>query len=250
MQLNNCGAFAVLPITMPAFSLNGKQVLPIHTLFMRPHSSRKDDLPTDKTIFIVNLPIDASEAHLQRLFRKCGVIQKIVWKKPTSGFSAHVVFEDAESVQRSMSMKARQRTWGGNDDAKVGLAKFISEFLNSRPSIAELKTKVDAEIEMFNEHELRDKLEAEEKLNLPDEDGFVTVTKGGRRKDGKGAVAGAAFTLKDGQTVKKPKEGLVDFYRFQMREAKRGALADLRQKFEQDKLKIAALKDKRRFKPY
>jgi len=41
-----------------------------------------------------------------------------------------------------------------------------------------------------------------------------------------------------------------NFYRFQMREAKRERLATLREKFEQDKLQIQRLKEARKFKPY
>lgn len=52
------------------------------------------------------------------------------------------------------------------------------------------------------------------------------------------------------QTLKPKKEGFVDFYRFQMRQAKREKLEELRANFEADKQKIAELKNRRVFKPY
>ena len=95
--------------------------------------------------------------------------------------------------------------------------------------------------------------EALAKRNVPDADGFITVTRAwGRRNintDGEGVSVSAvkASLVKD----LKPKDhGLVDFYRFQMRESKRNQLAELRRKFEEDKQKIEELKKKRKFRPY
>jgi ribosomal RNA-processing protein 7 len=116
-----------------------------------------------------------------------------------------------------------------------------------------LEDKINQELLDFEELELKMKKEALAKRNLPDEDGFVTVTRArGRRntnRDGHGAVVSAVnpALVKD----LKPKEkGLVDFYRFQMRENKRNQLIELRKRFEQDKLKIAELRKSRKFKPY
>ncbi|KAJ3091597.1 Ribosomal RNA-processing protein 7 [Quaeritorhiza haematococci] len=35
-------------------------------------------LPQGRTLFLLNLPVDASEAHLRRLFRRCGEIQEVI----------------------------------------------------------------------------------------------------------------------------------------------------------------------------
>ena len=48
---------------------------------------------------------------------------------------------------------------------------------------------------------------------------------------------------------KKAKE-LVDFYHFQQHERKRSQLLKLREQFEQDKSKIAKMREARAFKPY
>jgi ribosomal RNA-processing protein 7 len=49
--------------------------------------------------------------------------------------------------------------------------------------------------------------------------------------------------------LKKNKE-LKYFYRFQIREEKTKKLAMLRKKFEEDKLKVAKMKESRQFKPF
>ena len=50
--------------------------------------------------------------------------------------------------------------------------------------------------------------------------------------------------------VTKKSTDLKNFYRFQIREDKKNHLLELRQKFEQDKQRIAVLKANRKFKPF
>ena len=54
----------------------------------------------------------------------------------------------------------------------------------------------------------------------------------------------------DGRKLKKKKKELTNFYRFQMLEEKIGKLQHLRQKFEQDKERIAKMRQHRKFKPF
>ena len=94
--------------------------------------------------------------------------------------------------------------------------------------------------------------------NEPDEDGFVTVTRHHKKNVNRDKASGATMVaissgrLKtdDSNRKKKDSKERVDFYRFQMREAKREKLAELRRKFNEDKDKIAKMKESRRFKPY
>jgi len=43
---------------------------------------------------------------------------------------------------------------------------------------------------------------------------------------------------------------LLNFYRFQQRETQRERIADLRRAFEEDKERVAAMRQRRRFKPF
>lgn len=79
-----------------------------------------------------------------------------------------------------------------------------------------------------------------QKRQVPDEDGFITVTRGGRtgpaRQD---AAHELALTQKE-----KPK-GLEDFYRFQTREKKKAKAMELMRKFEGDKDKVQKMRERR-----
>ena len=50
-----------------------------HYLYIRAHASRtaSDDLPTDRTLFLVNVPPDSTERELTTLFSACGTIDKV-----------------------------------------------------------------------------------------------------------------------------------------------------------------------------
>lgn len=75
---------------------------------------------------------------------------------------------------------------------------------------------------------------------IPDEDGFITVTKGGRNGPARQDTA-QAVALKQ----KEKRRGLEDFYRFQHREKKKAKAAELMRKFEDDKEKVKKMKERR-----
>lgn len=293
-ELATIGQFKVVPITMPPATtivsppllsqhqhifytdlqdtVPTDQMAAIHHIFMRSHASRNesDHLPSDRTLFLVNLPVDTTANHLKRLFRRCGKIQRVEWgcKQNTSedmesisahgllrtGSNAHVVFEDAESVQIALEMKARRRQWTGQDcgeneddeqSAVIGLGRWILDHLQMYPDLSKLQQKVDDAMSLFDQEEMDAIMEQKNRMGKPDEDGFITVSRTRGRRNGDVPTS----TVDVVQPKKKSKE-LVDFYRFQRREEKRNQLSELRRKFEQDKAKIAQLKEKKRFKPY
>jgi ribosomal RNA-processing protein 7 len=59
-----------------------------------------------------------------------------------------------------------------------------------------------------------------------------------------------SFRKEDAVLVKQKEKEVKDFYRFQIRQKKVGELVELRRKFEEDKKKIAAAREGRKFRPY
>ncbi|KAF3057950.1 Ribosomal RNA-processing protein 7 [Daldinia childiae] len=85
--------------------------------------------------------------------------------------------------------------------------------------------------------------------NEPDEDGFVTVTRGGRVAPARRDEAEEA-KQKMIEREQKKKDEMTNFYRFQMREKRKAEQTDMLQRFEEDKRKVQAMKEKRgRFRP-
>ena len=92
-------------------------------------------------------------------------------------------------------------------------------------------------MEAYNaREELREK-ELARKRQEPDEEGFVTVVRGGRSpaarmEDAKGRL----------EKQKEKQKGFGDFYRFQGRERRKERAAELVRKFEEDKEKVRRMR--------
>jgi ribosomal RNA-processing protein 7 len=87
-ELSNTG-FKILPIELISSSQtidsNSSDSSTIHYCYFRSHESRNttsaNALPSDKTLFISNLPVDSTEAHIKCLFQECGIIDRIIFNE-------------------------------------------------------------------------------------------------------------------------------------------------------------------------
>ncbi|ORZ15339.1 ribosomal RNA-processing protein 7-domain-containing protein [Absidia repens] len=95
----------------PLEDFYGFKVLPVivkdnirHFMYMTQHEVRSasDTLPADRTLFLVNLPIDTTDAHLQYLFRSHGSIASIVYH----GVTATSVPQHTSSLDSNESTSA------------------------------------------------------------------------------------------------------------------------------------------------
>ncbi|CAG8775242.1 25012_t:CDS:2 [Cetraspora pellucida] len=169
------------------------------------------------------------------------------------GSTAHIVFKDSEGLTNALNMKQKKRIWNveRQDIPPLGLKRWLQEYQKLRMDPNKLSAQVDEYIRKFEEAEKEKHKALEARRNQPDEDGFILVTGTGKRNintDGTITVTAAKADVM--KNLKPKNKELTDFYRFQMREAKREKLVELRKKFEDDKRKIADLKAARRFKPY
>jgi len=110
---------------------------------------------------------------------------------------------------------------------------------------------VDAFMTEFNRKE-DEKAKREKRMrNLPDEDGFVTVTRGGRTGPARSEEAEQKKREMEERESKKREElQSAGFYRFQVREQRKAEQGELVRKFEEDRKRVGAMKEKRgRFRP-
>ncbi|KAG0294039.1 Ribosomal RNA-processing protein 7 [Dissophora globulifera] len=314
--LDQIANFHILPLRMPSLTLSptSPHSSPaynhvLHYLYFKKHESPKQDAnaPKDRTLFLLNVPSDATESHLRDLFKSYGRVvavhflnrikdtnltkeereqqeelerlereqaekeaeaesasgkskagkkggKKQQQQQPTSsstsaqdeeahrrrlyasGSQAYVVFLEEQELTKALNMKRK---------------KWLNDYHRMRPVHATLQVKVDTYMEKFERSEYEAQQAALARLNVMDDDGFTLVTRAGNKGyNTDGVIKVQAVKAEDIQNIKPKKKELQDFYRFQMREAKRDKLVDLRRKFEEDKVRIEALKVNRRFKPY
>ncbi|KAI2625579.1 ribosomal RNA-processing protein 7-domain-containing protein [Hypoxylon sp. NC1633] len=176
-----------------------------------------------------------------------------------SGSSAVVLLADEKSVELFFKAVKKLRKppypiWGygpgdGNKDPPLG-SQWLKEHIKlSHPGNDVVRAAVDAYFTVYNRKEKEAGRLAKRLRNEPDEDGFVTVTRGGRAAPAKRDEAEEA-KQKMLERQQKKKDEMTDFYRFQMREKRKAEQEELLKRFEEDKKKVQAMKEKRgKFRP-
>ncbi|KAI9754768.1 MAG: UDP-N-acetylglucosamine pyrophosphorylase [Chaenotheca gracillima] len=309
-----------MPDSPVVASINGYHALPLeltplpsfkapatHYIYLRPHDPKYSTTDDDtRTLFAVNVPIDATEAHFRYLFANLGNGGRVdsvtfsggldehktpalqptdtarggkkrkrgahdsdllatpgagdlpqVWDRTLhrSGSTALIKFVDRASQDaalKAVRKKARAGKavpWGEGVEGKIpalGSQRYLNHHHLRYPSPSALRSSVDTYMTRYAQLEARKSRENTRLRQQPDEEGFVTVTRGGR-------AGGAAREVAEEAAQQQKQKGttdLKDFYRFQVREERKKKQVDLVRKFEDDKRKVGEMKRQRgRFKP-
>ena len=279
--------FVALPLCLPktaAFSSPAK-----HYLYIKPHDMSEADAA--RSLFISNLPMTTTEAHIQHLFGQqlaAGRVDRVVFddgptrtpsqmertgkkrkrmtaaeidieleahklpqtlERPLGSSGAHavVVFLDRSSADASLkaarhaAKAGTEIVWGeGIAVPPLGLQRYRDDQKLRYPARKDLLQSVDSYMSAYGRmEEARSRAEAKRR-EVPDEDGFVTVTRGARggvirSEDSKG--------LLEKQNAKS--KGVEDFYRFQMRERRKEEQGEFLRKFEQDRRRVDEMRARR-----
>ncbi|KAK4944835.1 hypothetical protein LTR10_015754 [Elasticomyces elasticus] len=163
-----------------------------------------------------------------------------------SGSTAVVVFVDKPSMElafkaaRRVAKSGKPLEWGhGAARPRLGLTRYEHHKHLQYPSRKELLRSVNGFMTAYAQLEEARSRENARKRQMPDEDGFVTVTRGSR---------GAARLDEVKEVAEKQKEksqGLEDFYRFQMRQKRKEEHAEMLKHFEEDKRKVEDMRQRR-----
>ncbi|KIX92052.1 uncharacterized protein Z520_12206 [Fonsecaea multimorphosa CBS 102226] len=283
-----------LPLELPSKGAFSREAT--HYLYLKPHDPKIPDEDTPRSLFLVNIPVCATERSLKYLFTtqlEGGRIQQVHFsenapgKQPASatkssrkrkrmsveeieagldtyslpnvfdseiqksGASAVVVFVDKPSME--LTLKAAQRAaktgtpiaWEGmagsvvNEIPRLGLTRYERHKSLRYPSRKELLRSVNAYMTAYSQLEESRSRENARKRALPDEDGFITVTRGSR---------GSARMDEAKESAEKQKEkakALEDFYRFQTRERRKQEQDEMVKRFEEDKKIVEEMRARR-----
>ncbi|KAI4188474.1 MAG: hypothetical protein LQ348_003916 [Seirophora lacunosa] len=163
--------------------------------------------------------------------------------------TAVVVFVDRPSMDaafkavRGIRKNGTPPVWGEGSEGKVpslGSARYINHHKLQYPNREQLLQSVNTYMSKFAAREAAQARLQTRKRQVPDDEGFITVTKGGRNGPARQEAA-QELAVKQ----KEKQKGLEDFYRFQHREKKKEKAAELMRKFEEDKEKVRKMKERR-----
>lgn len=225
-----------------------------------------DDKPSGRTLFVLNIPPYVDEKGLENAFSEVGHITMINFaQKPTipetkiinhfltepqllSFRIAYIVFEKVSALDKALKLKKLRPLNNKDYNVKCGMTKWIEEYNKSILPVKAFKHRID---EFMKQHDQETVLaeEKEKQTEQEDDEGWITVTKGGKVQSIARSDKVEKKIMEKEEKGKKRLE-LKNFYTFQIRESKMKHIVALRQKFEEDKKKIAQIKQSRRFKPF
>ncbi|OTA98822.1 hypothetical protein M426DRAFT_17041 [Hypoxylon sp. CI-4A] len=175
-----------------------------------------------------------------------------------SGSSAVAVLADEKSVDSVLKAIKKLKkpkdypVWGEGVSGKAPAlgSQWLKEHNKlSYPGNDIVQATMDAYFTVFNRKEREAEQLAKRLRNEPDEDGFVTVTRGGRAAPARRDEAEEAKQKMLDRQQKK-KDDTTDFYRFQQREKRKAEQAEILKRFEEDRKKVQAMREKRgKFRP-
>lgn len=261
--------------------ISGYKVVPLkfskesnaqHWLYMKEHSVREKcaEKPKDRTLFILGVPPYCTQDSLKNMFSVCGNVNSVfLQEKPSSsapptdkseffprhslikGFKvAYIVFESFSGLENALNLSSTTPLILSTEKSPVvtGLKKWCLEYNKRIINPKALQADIDS---FMREYDIKEEemMKKEKEGGEPDEEGWVTVTKRGRNP-GFARKESVENRILGKERKKRSKKVLLNFYRHQIKEAKMNHLISLRQKFEEDKKKIAILKQTRKFKPF
>ncbi|XP_004675677.1 PREDICTED: ribosomal RNA-processing protein 7 homolog A [Condylura cristata] len=243
-----------------------------HYLYAREHRVRegaRSSRPPKRTLFVLNVPPYCTEDCLARLLSPCGPVQsvelqekpdlaegpkepksKFFQPKPVPGFQvAYVVFQKPRGVVAALALKGPLLISTETHPVKSGVHKWISDYTDSLPDPEALRVDVDTFMQAYDAKVAEEEAKAKEEEGVPDEEGWVKVTRRGRRPVLPRTEA-ASLRVLEREKRKRARKELLNFYAWQHRETKMEHLAQLRKKFEEDKQRIELMRAQRKFRPY
>ncbi|XP_063221180.1 ribosomal RNA-processing protein 7 homolog A [Bacillus rossius redtenbacheri] len=243
-----------------------------HWLFCKEHTVREknESKPAGRTLFIVNVPPYCTQDSLKNVFSKCGEVNAVYFhQKPTAGLPpqeesaffpkhppvkgfkvAYVVFKKPSELQNALNLSVTEPLVLSSKKSPIicGVRKWCEEYNARIPDPEAVQKDIDQFMEKFDLNAAKE-AELEKQAMEEDNEGWVTVTKRGR-KPGFARKESVGRQILAKEKKKRSKKELQNFYTFQIKESKMKHIIALRQKFEEDKKKIIALKQSRRFKPF
>lgn len=181
----------------------------------------------------------------------------------TKGRTAIVVLVDEKAVDGALKAVRKlgkagkscpiwgEGVSGKKDAALLGSARYAEHQRLRYPDRETLQGAVDRFMADWGAREEEAERERKRVRSVPDEDGFVTVTRGGRvgpaRKE---EVERKRVEMEEREQRKRGEMEAAGFYRFQGRERRKEEQGELVRRFEEDRRRVEEMREKRgRFRP-
>ena len=164
--------------------------------------------------------------------------------------SARVIFSSAASVTAAMTvdLTGSVQPHLAPSASPSLLHRLRASYQQSLPDVAVLREQIDRFMSAFDSQQKEEESTRRRQTEHADEEGWTLVRRRGKRgREEAQQTAMDAVKLREEKRMRKLET--VSFYRFHSLQKKETQLQELRRKFEEDKQRIAAMKQSRTFAP-
>ncbi|GAV02605.1 hypothetical protein RvY_13146-2 [Ramazzottius varieornatus] len=205
-------------------------------------SARK---PEDRTLTVLNILPYCTEAALENLFTSFGKIDEVFFQNDLTSEDppktesdifrwvdqpplqvdkiAIVVFHSSKGLEKFLKfVSAKHDPQILSTEAsrvKTGIAAWMDQKKRPLPSLVDLKREIDEYMEAYDTRQEAEQQKVKQNLGEPDEDGWVTVTRVGKKR-GTRQEKVTSEAAESAVKKKNSEKELQDFYKFQVREGK------------------------------
>lgn len=128
-------AFLPIPLSIPSSlaipSSSSKPVTTVtHHIYARPHTAKTSDdgdLPSDRTVFVANLPVDMSERGLRGVFGRWGVVERVIMGGKGEGDVLERAVRGMDADDSDDEGEGEEEEEGGQGETSTSDPKFLGD---------------------------------------------------------------------------------------------------------------------------
>lgn len=263
MATVSCGGFSAVN-----FKLDIENSANRH-FFVKQHDGKDDVKPSERTLFILNVPQYINEKCILFMYEDCGAIECVyIHSKPKNtegngtditsfttteqniGYKvAYIVFKNSSGLKRAMKCKELPPVPIKKFSASVGLKKWSKEYNSNFIDVANVQKEIETYMADYDKKVEDEKRKSKEMDSVEDEEGWVTITKHSKKPkiSRNENVSKKIIAKQNGESARKT---LLNFYRVQQKASKMDHIVERIKLMEKDRERIAQMKANRKFKPY
>ena len=172
-----------------------------------------------------------------------------------SGYKVcYIVFTSHSSLKKAVNLSKKSEAFTlkpESDKHLIGLKAMKQKYNDSIVDSNDLQKEINQFMSDYDKRVEEERLKAREDDGIPDADGWIKVNRYSKRKSLPNNYSNdEKIVEKHNKKRKRVSNDLNNFYSFKVKESKIEYLMQLRNKFEDDKKKIAIMKAQRKFKPF
>ena len=162
----------------------------VHTIYCKKHSVRQnsDVTPNLRTLFSLGWPPYCCPGDVESIFSRVGSIEKVflmanpgsvdtkvVGTRVNTFCVGYVVFRAESDLDLALKLSSNSEVIPC-PLSQVGLSKWMSQYMEERPKLSLLEDMAEVGVSCYDRQQEKVKL-SRKRANVPDEDGWITVTK-------------------------------------------------------------------------